>query len=213
MVLHLTFEIRFRLKSGLHTTGDRTELWMSRAIALDWVNNKEPIIPATSIKGWLRENAERVLKGLGLKVCDSSQPTTICGKCIVCDIFGHPRKKSLLRFEDAVLENSLTDTRAGVSLSRYRKTAYEEKVFTTEVAWAQNIIVKGSGFFDSQLQALKATALLWMAAKAGFAIGSSRSRGLGWLELESFCAKCDGKTIEVEKLNEIVNLLGGEKDE
>lgn len=210
MAVHLTFEIRFRLKSGFHTTGDRAELWADKAIALNWTEGTKPVIPATSIKGWLRENAERVLRGLGQKVCDASQPTTICGECIVCEIFGHPRKKSPLQFEDAILENSLTDTRTSVSLSRYRRTAYEERLFTTEVAWSQNIIVKGNGFFDTKDDAQKATALLWLAAKMGFAIGASRSRGLGWLELESFGAECDGVAIEVEKLSEIVNLWRGE---
>lgn len=210
MAVHLTFEICFRLKSGFHTTGDRAELWTDKAVALDWNEGTKPVIPATSIKGWLRENAERVLRGLGQKVCDASQPSTVCGECIVCEIFGHPRKKSTLRFEDAVLEDSLTDTRTSVSLSRYRKTAYEERLFTTEVVWSQNFVVKGDGFFETPEKAERAAAMLWLAAKAGFALGASRSRGLGWLELENFCAVCDGVAIEVEKLSQIVNSWRGE---
>ncbi|MEM2582516.1 MAG: RAMP superfamily CRISPR-associated protein [Candidatus Caldarchaeum sp.] len=211
MAVRLNFEIRFRFHSGFHTTGDRAELWMDKAIALDWYEGKNPIIPATSIKGWLRENAERVLRALEHEVCDASQPAMICGKCIVCEIFGHPRKKALLVFEDATLEESLTDNRTNVSLSRHRKTAYEERLFTTEVAWGQNFIVKGSGFFETKRKAKEAVAILWVASKLGFALGASRSRGLGWLELESFNARCDGAAVEIEKLAQIVNDWRGEK--
>ncbi|MCS7263679.1 MAG: RAMP superfamily CRISPR-associated protein [Armatimonadetes bacterium] len=211
MAVRLNFEIRFRFRSGFHTTGDRVELWTDKAVALDWREGENPIIPATSIKGWLRENAERVLRSFGQKVCDGSQPATICGKCLVCELFGHPRKKSPIRFEDAILENSLSDARTNVSLSRYRKTAYEERLFTTEVAWANGFVFKGEGFFSTSQEAEKAATLLWLAARLGFAIGASRSRGLGWLEFEDFCAQCDGASIDVASLSKIASSWRGEE--
>lgn len=173
---------------------------MDKAIALDWHKGENPIIPATSIEGWLRDNAERILQGLRQKACDASQPSAICGECLVCRAFGHPRMKSPLRFEDTPLEGSLADNRTSVSLSRCRKTAYEERLFTTKVAWAQEFVVKGSGFFEMAEKAKDATALLWLASNLGFAIDASRSRGLGWLESESFSAQCNGVPVEIEEL-------------
>lgn len=210
MSARLNFEICFRFRSGFHTTGDRTELWTDKAVALDWREGKSAIIPATSIKGWLRENAEKVLRGFGQEVCDASQPTTICGKCLVCEIFGHPRKKSPLMFEDAILEGSLIDNRTSVSLSRYRKTSYEERLFTTEVAWGQKFVVKGAGFFETEEKAKEAAAILWVAANFVFAIGAARSRGLGWVELESFTAQCNGVIIKAEELEQVLNKWRGE---
>jgi CRISPR/Cas system CSM-associated protein Csm3 (group 7 of RAMP superfamily) len=210
MSVRLSFEICFRFRSGFHTTGDRAELWTDKAVALDWREGKNAVIPATSIKGWLRENAEKVLRGFGREVCDASQPATICGKCLVCEIFGHPRKKSSLIFEDAILESSLIDNRTSVSLSRYRKTAYEERLFTTEVAWGRNFTVKGVGFFETEEKAKEAAAILWSAAKFGFAIGASRSRGLGWLELEDFNAQCNGVTVGTEELEQVLKKWRGE---
>ena len=205
MAVQLTFEMHFRLHAGFHSTGDRTELWTDKALALDWHEQKKPILPASSLKGWLRESAERALRGLGHRVCDSSQPATLCGQCLVCELFGHPRQRSPLRFEDGVLANALTAPRTHVSLSRYRRTAYEERLFAMEVAWETRLVAKGEGFFPSPDKACQAAALLWLAAQMGVAVGAARSRGLGWLTLEKFVAYCDDAPITKEQLHRCVN--------
>jgi len=203
MAVRLEFELQFDLVSGLHTTGDRAELWTDKALVLDWHTGRRPIVPATSIKGWLREGAERVLRAMGKDVCDGSQPSSICGHCVVCEIFGHPRGRARLFFEDGKFESESRDTRTGVSLSRYRKTAYEERLFTTEIVWGQSLTVKGKGFFATPDEAKKAAALLWLAAKAGFALGGGRSRGLGWLELKKFSARFNGQEVTDEEIKSI----------
>jgi CRISPR/Cas system CSM-associated protein Csm3 (group 7 of RAMP superfamily) len=203
----LDFKLRFELHSGIHTTGDRVELWTDKALALDW--KKEPVVPATTIKGWMRENAERVLRALGIPVCDGSKPSLNCG-CLICRLFGHPRRKSNLLFLDCVLGDALRDSRTNVSLSRHRKAAYEERLFTSEVAWTEILEVRGFGFFLNDEEAKTAAAVLWLSAKAGFALGSSRSRGLGWLRLKDFEFKCDEKPIPEENLKGLVKALGGE---
>jgi len=203
----LDFRLGFEPCSGLHTTGDRVELWVDKALALDW--KKEPIVPATSIKGWMRENAERVLRALGKPVCDGSKPPNSCD-CQICKVFGHPRRKSHLFFLDGTLEEALKDSRTNVSLSRHRKTSYEERLFASEIAWAQRLVVRGFGFFPDDGEARKAAAVLWLSARAGFALGSSRSRGLGWLKLRDFEFKCNGESISEENLKELVRALGGE---
>jgi hypothetical protein len=145
----------------------------------------KPIVPATTLKGWLREAAERILRGFGLNICDSSRADTVCSACPVCEVFGAPRLRSPIRFADAILEDPATDVRMNVSLSRHRRTAYEERLFSTEVAWHSRMRARIEGWLDSQERALQAAALLLLAAKAGYAIGAARSRGLGWIRLSS----------------------------
>ncbi|RLI53803.1 MAG: CRISPR-associated protein [Candidatus Thorarchaeota archaeon] len=213
MATRLEFTLRFELISGLHTTGDRAELWTDRALTLDWHEGKNPIVPATTIKGWLRENSEQVLRTIGQQVCDGSQPSSICGSCLVCRVFGHPKGKSPLIFFDGGFTEPLIDTRTNVSLSRRRRTAYEERLFTAEVAWGETLEVEGVGFFPNPQEAKEAAALLWLSAKAGFALGASRSRGLGWLRFKEFEFKCDGKVVGEEELQAMVNAWRGERDE
>jgi hypothetical protein len=50
MAIALEFTMQFRLLSGLHTTGDRVELWTDKALALDWHTGRKPILPATSMR-------------------------------------------------------------------------------------------------------------------------------------------------------------------
>jgi hypothetical protein len=82
-----------------------------------------------------------------------------------------------LRFSDAELREGMADVRMNVSLSRHRKTAYEERLFSTEVAWQKELTARIEGWFDSTAEARQAAAVLYLAAKAGFAIGAARSRG------------------------------------
>ncbi len=193
MTSRLAVDFRFCLVSGVHVTGERAELWTDKALVLDWREVRHPVVPATTLKGWLRDGAERALRSLGVQVCDASSASTICGRCSVCEAFGHPGRKSPLRFRDARLSDALRDMKMSASLSRHRKTAYEERLFSTEVAWAPVLEGTIDGIFSSPDKALRAAALLWLGAKMGFAIGAARSRGLGWLGLESFQTKVDNE--------------------
>ncbi|MCS7224041.1 MAG: RAMP superfamily CRISPR-associated protein [Armatimonadetes bacterium] len=201
MTVSLQIEMVFSVSSGLHITGDRAELWTDKSLILDWAESKDPVVPATTIKGWLRDAAERALRGMGLPICDSSQPTTICGKCLTCCLFGHPRRQSPLRFSDAVLADSPRLVKTSVSLSRHRKTAYEERLFSTEIAYPTSLVVTVYGLFPNDEEAKKASAILWLAGKMGFAIGGARSRGLGWLSLTELKATVDDQIVSEEDLN------------
>jgi CRISPR/Cas system CSM-associated protein Csm3 (group 7 of RAMP superfamily) len=196
----LRVEIKFALVSGLHITGEQGKLWTDKALVADWHEGRTPIIPATTLKGWLRESAERVLRGLGQQACDGARPGEVCGTCLICMVFGAPRRRSRLRFSDAQLRESITDVRMNVSLSRHRKTAYEERLFSTEVAWQKELTAHIEGWLGSRAEAQRAAALLYLAARAGFALGAARSRGLGWLELWQFTASVDRETLPMETL-------------
>lgn len=202
----LQVEMRFHLASGIHVTGERAKLWTDKALTMDW-DTAKPTIPATSLKGWLRENAESLLRGLGTEACDGSMADTTCGKCVVCETFGSPRKRSPFRFYDAVLSNANTDVRVNVSLSRHRKTSYEERLVSTEVAWQENLSAQVDGFFNSSEDAQKAAALLYVSAKEGFAMGAARSRGLGWLQLKEFQARLDDSLLSEDTLIDAIRKL------
>jgi CRISPR/Cas system CSM-associated protein Csm3 (group 7 of RAMP superfamily) len=208
MTRHLWIELVFELNSGVHVTGERAKLWTDRALVVDWRDGKKPIVPATTLKGWLREAAERILRGFGLNVCDSSRADTICGACPVCEVFGAPRLRSPIRFADAILENAATDVRMNVSLSRHRKTAYEERLFSTEVAWRSRIRAQIEGWSNSQEKAIQAAALLLLAGRAGYAIGAARSRGFGWVRLVQWTVKVNEQEFAQEMLFEQMRRLG-----
>ncbi|MCS7158653.1 MAG: RAMP superfamily CRISPR-associated protein [Blastocatellia bacterium] len=207
MSVRLEIFFSFRFMSGFHVTGERAELWTDKALTLDWHEATEPIVPATTIKGWLRDGAERALRSLSAPVCDASTVSTTCGRCPVCEVFGHPREKSLLRFSDARCRKTLRDVRTSVSLSRYRKTAYEERLFSTETAWYSTLEFKVQGIFSSDNKARRAAALLWLGAKMNYAIGSARSRGLGWVMLETFQARVNGQIVSVDVLAQELSAL------
>ena len=204
MSFTVQIDMRFSLLSGVHVTGEQGKLWADRALVVDGHAGRYPIIPATTLKGWLREGAERLLRGLGENVCDGSSAQTICQRCWVCQVFGSPRRRSPFRFYDAVLTEAVTDLRMNVSLSRHRKTAYEERLFSTETAWQKTMCAKVSGLFASEEEAKMAAALLYFSAKAGFAIGGARSRGLGWLRLEEFQARFDDTVLPRNELAQIL---------
>jgi CRISPR/Cas system CSM-associated protein Csm3 (group 7 of RAMP superfamily) len=98
------------------------------------------------------------------------------------------------------------------SLSRYRKTTHEERLFSTEIAWHYALNAKVLGFFTSEIDAKKAAALLWFAAKAGFAIGAARSRGLGWLELAEFQAQTDDSLLSYNEMTDTITNLTLQKE-
>lgn len=207
LVVRLEFSLRFELASGIHTSGDLAKLWVDRALAVDLQEGKTPVIPATTIKGWLRENAERILRSVGLDVCDGSRAGNVCGTCVVCRVFGHPRKRSPLMFSDARLVDAQVLSRTNVSLSRHRRSSYEERLFLTEVAWSKIFVASGAGFFPTSDEARRVAVLIWLSAQAGFSLGASRSRGLGWLKLVASEFKIDGAPLRDREIKALIGSI------
>lgn len=199
MAHHLDTVLHFQLRSPIHITGERGQLWTDKALLLDW-RGEHAVIPATSIKGWLRESVERILRGMNCSVCDGSRANRLCGQCLVCQLFGHPRQRAKLRFADVCLADDLRDIRTNVSLSRYRRTSYEERLFSTELAWQSAFTCLIQGTFTDPQQAQLAAALLYLGSKTAFALGASRSRGLGWVSLTNYEAHLDGQPLSIPDL-------------
>ncbi len=170
----------------------------------------DPYLPGSALKGVLRHEAERIVRALtdSEAACRSPRAETMCPQwnpstvgytnereesfCPVCCAFGSPAYPSPFLFGDlqAEVEDSEaitpTDLRYGVSVSRYRGAAAEQRLYMTEVASAAPMIPL-EGHIEGHLSDSMGKgplALLLAAIGALQMIGGGRSRGLGWLNLE-----------------------------
>jgi len=197
-MIDVKIKIKFTLDSQFTVSADRAVLWVDKPTYLD-PRDKKISIPATSIKGVLRAQAESVLRSLGEAVCESPQPHKLCNDCIICKIFGSPKLRSPLVFSDAKIEEGIVDTKVGVGINRRRKTSQENFLYTIETAQAAEFSTTAEGRFADEKDVKDAIAVLLLASSTQFAIGGNKSRGLGWIQLEKlddFQAFIDGKTIE-----------------
>lgn len=197
----LVLDIRLTLETPLHTTGNR-RLWGADKASAISTDNKY-VIPATSLKGYLRANAEALLSSWGLPVCVAPSPTTMCldpqNLCLVCRAFGNPRRRAPLKFSEArPLDEVSSLVRSGVSISRYRRAALPQRLFFIEAIQSSPLtewVAKATGSFEIQEAAKEAAALISLAARMQRAIGGGRSRGLGWIGSWSIHAMLDGQVL------------------
>lgn len=98
-----------------------------------------PIIPGSSLKGVLRSEMERLLRGLDIKACkpDSKPyPEGLCksGKeCTVCLLFGGREYAGSIRIRDATATTQRTTLRDGVSIDRKSRKAAKGRYYDIEV--------------------------------------------------------------------------------
>lgn len=113
-----------------------------------------PFIPASTLKGRVRDVAERLAQTLDHEICGTPNPKRMCGNgklCLICRTFGSPgisalsghtgliwRDAKLIDEQGAPIEikreeaNALYYARTQVQLSRLRGTALERHLFTSE---------------------------------------------------------------------------------
>lgn len=187
MMEHLQIDVDLELETAFHTTGNLRRLGADKALARDaegrWV------IPATTLKGFLRENAEVLLRVWGHPVCTGPEPGNMCkgqALCMVCQVFGNPQHPSPVRFSDAIATSPERETaiRSGVAISRHRRAAYPQRLFFVETTEAMPTQwhARCEGEFQDPRAAKAAAALVALAARWGKAIGGGKSRGLGWIK-------------------------------
>ena len=160
-----------------------------------------PMIPASSFKGRLRHEVERLAPILcpnDPPPCAAPVPDAMCQgdqePCPVCRLFGSPWHSGKLTFSNLTLvepdfltteEAPLGDLRYGVGLSRQRRVAEDQLLYTTEVLLPGTPITLStlngtiSGDLTKEELALVRTALDNL-----FAIGGGKTKGLGWFELK-----------------------------
>jgi CRISPR/Cas system CSM-associated protein Csm3 (group 7 of RAMP superfamily) len=177
----------------------------------------EPVIPGSTVKGKIRDHCERIVLTLGGQVCLAPSAETMCPHnktrvknppCAICKVFGGPSNKSQLFFSDAVADISQFDPRfatraqAGVSLSRKRRTAEDERLFHLERA-IEGLTYRGSisGYLAGE--ASPQIALVIASFERLVAIGGSKSRGAGWTIANVTKTSLDDVELSEEQLEEI----------
>lgn len=155
-------------------------------------------IPASTLKGIWRHACEAIARGRGDFVCDSPRAENMCPQantksmkdehCIICQIFGAPNIASSIYISDLAVDTELvdesTEVRNGVSINRWRRIAEDQRLYFTETSLSKaNIAFSGDVTIDAKItpDQLK---LLRAGLKYIHAIGSGKTRGLGWVSIQ-----------------------------
>jgi CRISPR/Cas system CSM-associated protein Csm3 (group 7 of RAMP superfamily) len=177
---------------------------------------REPIIPGSTMKGKIRDSCERILLSLGKEVCLAPRADTMCPHnrsvrqppCPVCRLFGGPSDRSRIIFSDAIADTSRFDPRfasviqAGVSLSRARRTAEDDRLFYIERA-VEGLHYRGTISGRLEADAVREVALLMAAIERLIALGGSKSRGAGWTDPRVTKVTLDDRDSTEDRLREI----------
>lgn len=153
-----------------------------------------PMIPASSLKGRLRHECERLAKALAEEWpydCQPPEPDKMCqGQwpdefCPICRLFGSPWHISPLLFSDLKLLGQgarppRSGLRYGVALSRHRRVAEEKFLYSTEIFAP----VPLAGTIEGNVSE-EGLALVLAGLDSLFALGGGKSGGLGWCRLET----------------------------
>jgi hypothetical protein len=229
MAMHLDMRLTFSLASALSLGGGLGEsaradiTLLLQTLAHD---GRRIVLPASTLKGKVRTEAERLLRAAGVLVCNPPAPAEMCptwwldkpqaplGRlCDSCRLFGSPWHPGPLAFSDATwpespelaLRGQDGAVRPGVGRSRLRRTAAEQLLFFTETTPPGLETVLGEATISGKIGQRKDAALLWATANALFAFGRGRSRGQGWLRDDQAVVTCisvDGKEYSYEQFRE-----------
>jgi CRISPR/Cas system CSM-associated protein Csm3 (group 7 of RAMP superfamily) len=164
---------------------------------------ERPLIPATALRGALRIELERLLRGDRPQeiACSANRAETDAGAppcpCPVCRLFGEPgRGTGTLRLEDAVLAAEVEESpqlRPSVAVSRKTGAAVDKHLAFVETTGSlltddgvagfrasARLVARGS--IDDAESLDEDEANLRAACAALRAIGGGKARGLGWIE-------------------------------
>lgn len=165
-----------------------------------------PYIPASSLKGVARAEAERYARSIGERVCNildlkgeegeltwQSQEGDNHVPCVVCRIFGGPTIASHLVFRDARLLSvgfeKISEVRRRVSISRVTGGQHPGKLYDYEYIvpghrFGFYMKVEGIDLTDSSVEAEILRYLLRLLVDGRVQVGGGRSVGLGFVRLE-----------------------------
>jgi len=195
----MRLNLRVQFETPLNIGGHGAPTFVDRPFRRDahgW-----PYLPASTLKGRLRHECERLAQTSGQWVCGSPNPAHMCPNyhpphrgetCAVCAIFGSPWERGKLWPEDLLLREPeelarackqgkdapLSTVRFGVSLSRRRRVSEDARLFTTELFLPGVPLVFG-GTWEGQLT-LQQLVLVEAGCGAITALGRGKTGGLGW---------------------------------
>ena len=210
-----SFRLRVRVPRGSILIGGYTPV----PVGLDAVHARGPrlvgeeavdasLVPATALRGALRQSLEAILRGAGQPACSrgtgldvdddhgDDEPPGECmdddGRpCLACQLFGRPAERtapergyfSALVLGDAVEVGGMTPSsvRHGVGIDRRRRSAKERILFDASAPTpSPDLVFEARGrLLDPALEPQ-----LRAAVAATTHIGGRRSRGFGRVDLE-----------------------------
>ncbi|CAL9423712.1 RAMP superfamily CRISPR-associated protein [Streptomyces sp. AC04842] len=159
MRVTMVFHGPFRVATGVPRPG------------IDAAVDRSELLPASSLKGLMRDSAERLLPGL---------------PDLVEQVFGGPRKPTVWAWSSARFPHEpQVRTRARVSLDAETGAAKRDHLLYGEEVWARSAefdVTRHALLPQSPLGEDDHLAVLACAAAGVHGIGSDRRRGLGWVE-------------------------------
>lgn len=161
-------------------------------------------IPASTLKGVWRHACEAIAPSQGYTVCNSPRAENMCASnhCVICQMFGSPTLESRIFISDLKLDNDLgtetTAIRSGVTINRNRKVAEDQRLYFTETSrpnagfeFSGDVTI-GSEITNKQIELLSA------GLNYIHAIGSGKTRGLGWIGITTEDITPETQTTETE---------------
>ncbi|GAX37390.1 RAMP superfamily CRISPR-associated protein [Nodularia sp. NIES-3585] len=173
------------------------------------------LIPGSQIKGRVRHECEKLLRGLKWEISESPNAGRMVIRrdnapanfqrneyeipgyehtyhCLISQIFGDPILPSRAIFDDLICtqdpENLPEIIRPGVTINRRRRTAEESKLYFLETSPANaQLQFKGEIHIQPSLTPERpdyAKVLILAGLRQIYALGGSKSAGLGWLHWE-----------------------------
>ncbi len=179
-------------------------------------------IPASTLKGIWRHACEIIARSEKHFVCDSPRAENMCptkkediqkhntdamanDHCIICQIFGSPTLESRIYINDLIHDADpdikTTAIRSGVTINRNRRVAEDQRLYFTETSIPNagfefsGVISLSSDVTDKQIELLK-TGLNFIHA-----IGSGKTRGLGWIRITQQDITPEPKTTNSIEIN------------
>jgi CRISPR/Cas system CSM-associated protein Csm3 (group 7 of RAMP superfamily) len=151
-----------------------------------------PFIPASSLKGRLRHECERLARALGCELAEGPAPERMGygDPDAVQAIFGAPWTPGRIYPQDLTLVDPEPKeqqsppppaVRYNVSLSRQRRVAEDARLFTTEL-FMPGVPLTFAGTWEAEIS-LRELALLEAGLGAITALGRGKTGGLGWCAL------------------------------
>jgi CRISPR-associated protein Csm3 len=158
-------------------------------------NNDYPIIPGSSLKGVLRTELERLLKGLDIDVCTvpdvcKTKKRIVETECPVCLLFGGGELAGSVRIKDATANRQKTSIRDGVAIERKTRKAkagakYDIEVVPQGTEFEGEIIIENLSLMGNSYAKLGGLLSLidFFNACSG-SIGHAISRGFGQVNIK-----------------------------
>ncbi len=179
-----TYSIKLIPKTAFHinagTGSDQRRIFVK--------SNGEAYIPATLLKGMMRNQAEVIIKTLDSSYTCKGKENADCDcDCIICKMFG----KAGFRPSRIVVDNlylppndkTKREIRTNIAVSRYSKCVREGALVSQETV-SRDLCFEGNMTVYYTKDMLKYEKLIKESLKMIDSLGSSKSRGLGWVEIE-----------------------------